>query len=208
MIAYASRTSGKTVDALRDAGWGLLITPGSSVKRPAPGMPYVLDNGAWSAHTLGIPWDADAFRELVKEWGAGADWVAAPDIVCGGMASLKRSLSWMPWLLPRCRRVVIPVQDGMKADDLAPHVGADVGIFVGGSTEWKESSTLAEWGPLSSSTGCWLHVARVNSVRRIAICKDAGAHSIDGSSVSRFRKTLPKLDAAVRHGHLFAGWPA
>ena len=159
-------------------------------------MPWCLDNGAWTAHTQGTPWDEAGFRRLVSAWGDGADWIAAPDIVMGGAASLARSLSWVDLLLAY-GLVLIPVQDGMTADQLRPHVGPSVGIFVGGSADWKESS-LPSWGALCASAGAHLHVARVNSARRVALCAAVGAHSLDGSSVSRFRVTLPRLDAARR----------
>lgn len=195
-MAYSSRCSGRTADALRDAGWGMLLAPGSRPPRPYPGMPWCLDNGAWTAHTQGTPWDDAGFRRLVSEWGVGADWIAAPDIVMGGDESLRRSLSWLDELMP-LGVVLVPVQDGMTADDLRPHVGPRVGIFVGGSAVWKEAS-LPMWGSLCADRGAHLHVARVNSARRIALCAAVGAHSIDGSSVSRFRATLPRLDAARR----------
>jgi predicted ABC-type ATPase len=39
----------------------------------------------------------------------------------------------------------------------------------------------------------------VNSAKRIKLCSAAGAHSIDGTSATRFSKTLPRLDAALVH---------
>ena len=202
-MSYASRCSGRTADLMHAAGWGFLLVPNSCPPRPDPRMPYVLDNGAWFAHTHGTEWDSHGFARLVSQHGAGCDWVAAPDIVAGGAKSLKRSLGWVPLLLSMCPKVLIPVQDGMTAEDLEPLVGDRVGLFVGGSTEWKEHSTVRIWGPLARRTGCHLHVARVNSVRRIALCQDAGADSIDGTSVVRYSKTLPKLDGAIRQEHIF-----
>lgn len=195
MIAYTSRCSGATADALRDAGWRFLLSPGSRPATPYPGMGWALDNGAWSCHTQGTAWDAEAFASLVARVGAGADWIAAPDVVCGGAASLALSLSWLPRLA--AHRVLIPVQDGMTGADLAPVLGPRVGIFVGGSTEWKLSS-LGMWGAAARRSGCWLHVARVNTERRIRMCLDVGATSFDGSSPARFRVNLARLDRARR----------
>lgn len=196
MIAYTSRCSGRTARDLRDAGWRFLLLPGSRPRRPFAGMGWAIDNGAWTAHTSQSPWDERGFVELIDEWGSGADWIAAPDIVAGGADSLALSVSWLARLTP-IAPVLIPVQDGMVPDDLAPHVGPRVGLFVGGTTEWKEA-TMRQWGALARAVGCWLHVARVNTVRRIVLCQDAGADSFDGTSPVRFRKTLPKLDGARR----------
>ncbi len=61
-----------------------------------------------------------------------------------------------------------------------------------------------DWGQLARRRNCHLHVGRVNSARRIAICAAAGATSYDGSSASRFATSLPPLDKATRQPDLFA----
>jgi hypothetical protein len=195
MMSYASRTGTKrNLAALRANGWRLMVSAKGVLR--TEGFPYALDNGAWTAFQQGQPFDFDAFEKAVDMLGAGADFIVAPDIVCGGMASLELSLEWVPDLLDRCGpMVLIAVQDGMTADDLRPHVNTDVGLFVGGSTEWKEQS-LPMWGRLKAETGCFLHVGRVNSKRRIKLCAMAGADSFDGSGPSRFAVVIPKLTAA------------
>jgi hypothetical protein len=57
---------------------------------------------------------------------------------------------------------------------------------------------LIRWGRWCRDRGCHYHVARVNTSRRVLHCAAAGAHSFDGSSVSRFVVNLPKLDGARR----------
>lgn len=197
VIGYASRTGGRrNLDALRAAGWRLLVSA-SGVHR-SEGFGYAIDNGAWSAHCSGRPWDRAAFVRCLDLLGRDADWVVAPDVVLGGPASLDLSLSWLGPLLDRTARVLLAVQDGHTADQLAGWLGPRVGLFVGGSTRWKEQSTLAIWGPLARSVGCWLHVGRVNTARRISICSAAGASSFDGTSATKFSTTLRALDAARR----------
>lgn len=201
MISYASRTGTKrNLDALRAAGWRILVSAKGAHR--TEGFPYAVDNGAWTAHQQGVPFDDAAFIKCVNHLGEGADFVVAPDIVMGGMGSLALSLHWLPWLRPRCRRILVPVQDGMTDDDIAPLLGPELGIFVGGSTEWKEA-TAQRWSRLAHRHGAWCHVGRVNTKRRIALCQFAGVDSIDGSSASRYSVTLPKLDGAVRQPSLF-----
>jgi len=196
MIAYASRTgTRRNLDALRVAGWRLLVSARGVLR--TEGFPYALDNGAWTSHQRGEPFDKDAFVRAVNYLGSDADFVVAPDIVCGGKASLALSLHWLQWLKPRCRKVLIPTQDGMSASDLSPFLSPDVGIFVGGTTEWKEATT-SMWAQLARDFGAWCHVGRVNTKRRIAICSCAGVDSFDGSSASRFAATVPLLDGARR----------
>ena len=100
--------------------------------------------------------------------------------------------------------MLLAVQDGIAPADVEAIVGPDVGIAVGGSTGSKES-TCRQWGRLAAEKGAYLHVLRVNTARRIAICADAGAHSFDGTSASRFAKTIRPLDNARRQLSMFGG---
>jgi hypothetical protein len=179
---------------LRRLGWRLLVSP---VRLSTEGFPYGLDNGAWSAYKSGEPWDEDAFVVALETLGGDADWVVAPDIVEAGQASLTLSLRWLPVCRARARRVLIAVQDGMAPADVEPHLSDAVGIFVGGSTEWKLAH-LDTWCALARKLGTWCHVGRVNTERRIRRCLAAGATSFDGSSVTRYAVTGPRLDAARR----------
>lgn len=201
MIGYASRTgTRRNLAALEAHGWRLLVSA-SGVHR-SEGMRYAIDNGAWSAFMQGEEFNADRFRKCCDLLGAGADWIVVPDIVQGGMASLAFSLKWLPEVQAYGAPVLIAVQDGMSSADLRPLLGERVGIFVGGSTEWK-LATLPAWGELARECGCWMHVGRVNSETRIARCHIAGAHSFDGTSATRYAVTLPRLDMARRQGYLF-----
>ena len=200
MIAYASRTGTRTtLAALRDSGWRLLVSAAGVLRHE--GLPYALDNGAWSAYTQGRPFDEAAFLRALRLLGARADWTTLPDVVAGGHASLDLSLRWMRRVNDESPRSLLAVQDGMSADDVRPFLGERVGLFVGGSTAWK-LSTIDQWAGLAREVGCWCHVGRVNSRRRIRHCATAGATSFDGTSVTRFPCTLPELDDAMRQGVL------
>ena len=193
LLAYASRTgTRRNLAVLRKAEWRLLVSP--SCLR-TEGFPYALDNGAWSSYTQGRTFNSRAFEQALSRLGRLADWTVLPDIVTGGQASLELSLRWMRRVLDASPYALLAVQDGLALDDVAPFLGKRVGIFVGGSTVWKEA-TLLQWGALGRQIGCWVHVGRVNSVRRIHLCAMAGVTSFDGSSVSRFACTLPRLNMA------------
>jgi hypothetical protein len=197
VIAYASATrTRRNLCALNSAGWRMLISA-AAPQNYLPGWRYALDNGAWSAFQNGTAFDELAFKSAVGAMGAGADWVIAPDVVCGGLESLAYSLEWLDWTCARSRRVLIAVQDGMTPADLAPFVGRDVGIAIGGSTEWKEEQLArGGWGDLTRPRGAWLHCLRVNTARRIAMCASAGVDSFDGSSATRWADNINRLDTA------------
>lgn len=114
------------------------------------GFRYALDNGAWNAHVRGEAFDEGAFLRAIDRLGGDADWIVLPDIVAGGLRSLAFSMEWSARLgsLPK----MLAVQDGMTASDVRHHLGGMVGIFVGGSTGWKEA-TMAEWGNAGARGG-------------------------------------------------------
>src|SRR5688572_14228650 len=75
------------------------------------GFPYALDNGAWTDFSHNRDFDDEKFKPLVDRLGGQADWIVAPDIVAGGLRSLRLSLVWLAPLLVRTRMVLVPVQD-------------------------------------------------------------------------------------------------
>ena len=200
MIGYASRTGTKRIlDALWEHNWRLLVVSGAVLR--TEGFQYGLDNGAWSQRDNGT-FDPAPFLVALRLLGHNADFVVAPDIVGGGLPSLKMSKSWLPFLRQHGRRRLIAVQEGMTRADLEPLVSDTVGIFVGGaSAEWKMDTLRDVWGPLRKDTGCYLHVGRVNSRKRILACGAAGADSFDGTSVTKFGVHLPMLDRAIHDAH-------
>jgi len=195
MEAFASRTgTKKNLFALRAAGWGLLVSA-AGVHRTEGFDLYCLDNGAWTAHQSNRPWNGAEFVKIVRSLGGGASFTVAPDIVAGGIKSLELSTAWIPWLLLHTPRVLIPVQNGMEPDDVRGYLGARVGIFLGGDTAWK-LGTMGQWGKVARAAGCYYHIGRVNSAKRIKACAMSGANSIDGTSATIYSKTLPMLDNA------------
>ena len=215
MIAYASRTgTARNLDAFRLAGWRVLVSAAGELR--TEGFAYAIDNGAWSSHTQGVPFDDDAFVRAVDLLGASADWVVAPDVVGGGLDSLALSMRWLPWILERTARVLVPVQNGMDAGDVVHILGPRVGLFVGGDDlaprppirarpvmTWKER-TAPYWATLCRANGAYCHVGRVNTRNRIRICAAAGVDSFDGTSGSRFAVNVPKVDAWRRQPSLLA----
>jgi hypothetical protein len=202
MISYASRTgTRRNLEALRGAGWRLLVTP-SCVR--TEGFRHALDNGAWSSFCQKTAWDDAAFKKALTKVGGSSDFVVVPDIVQGGLASLDLSLKWLPSVLSETRLALIAVQDGMLPSDIEPFLGDNVGIFVGGSTDWKLNS-LPGWARLARKHSSYIHVGRVNSAKRISVCLMHSVNSIDGTSASRFSKTIPLLDGALRQRSLFTG---
>lgn len=197
MIAYASNTSTRrNVEALRAAGWRVMISPTCHAKIPPESMRFAIDNGAWTAHKENQPFDGAAFCNLVERYGAAADFIVIPDIVAGGKDSLDFSVSWLP-KLRNLKQLLLPIQDGMTAHDVGMVLRQNVrvGLFLGGTTAFKLREMYA-WGMVAHAWRRWFHVGRVNTRRRIRLCAEAGADSFDGSSASRYSQEVPLLQAA------------
>lgn len=194
MIPYASRTGTKrNLAALREHGWNLLVSARGPHRNE--GFRYGIDNGAWTAHQKAEPFHDGAFLRVVASIGLGAEWIVVPDVVGDRLASLRLTEQWLPRLEGHAR-LLVAVQDAMELPDVGGWLGPRCGLFLGGSTSWKES-TMQRWGDASRRVSCYYHVARVNTARRIIMARRAGAHSIDGTSASRFSVTVPELTAAV-----------
>lgn len=198
-MGYATTTRTKrNISVLREHGWRLLLTPDI---RTDHGMPYAIDNGAWGCHQRGESFNSLAFCELVTSHGRGADWIVVPDIVEGGIESLRFTAEWLP-RLEGIAPLLVAIQDGYTREDVEPWLGPTVGLFLGGSTAYKEQM-MPFWGRIAKETGCYYHVARVNSKRRVKLCAMAGADSIDGTSCTRFAVNTPKMTAALHQGTLW-----
>jgi hypothetical protein len=205
ITAYASRTGTRqNLAALRAAGWRLMVSAKGVLR--SEGMPWALDNGAWTAYQRGEAFDERAFCVAVDRMGEGADFIVVPDIVAGGLRSLEYSLHWLDKLKGLGTPMVLAVQDGMAAADVAQYMGAGrdrvQGLFIGGTTEYK-LATLGEWVALAKAKRVMVHVGRVNTMKRIRYCVGMGANSFDGSGPSRYVTELRKLDEVRRTPDLF-----
>lgn len=206
MICYSSPTGTLYNAALmKKHGWRLICAPKTHPNRFAAcrGMPFALDNGAWSAHQAGADFDFDAFRVLANQYGSRADFLIAPDIVGGGEESLRLTKSWLSFCLQASRLVLIAVQDGHTIEQVMPLLSSRVGVAIGGSTDWKvQALARRTWAPVAEK-GFYLHCLRVNTKRRIELAATSMCHSFDGSSPARFAKTTARLSQWAAQTNLF-----
>lgn len=185
MIGYGGGTgSPKQIAQLAEAGFGMMLGP-TTPKSTA--LRYALDNGAFPCWLKKRPWDEAAFMKLldtVEKYERKPDFGCCPDIVAGGLKSLEFSLAWME-RLPSCYPWYLAVQDGMTEADVSPALPRFAGLFVGGSTDWKMSSSPI-WVRLAHQNGKPVHIGRVNTVARaLTVGKLYGADSFDGNNWNR-----------------------
>lgn len=145
--------------------------------------PVALDNGAYSYHLKGIPFDDEKFHRALERFGPRAEWIVVPDKVGDADASMEMAEKWMPKLegLP----LLMCMQDGMELSDMEHWLPKIDGIFLGGSTAYKLRG-IKEFTKPITDMGKRFHVGRVNTIKRIQLCQWHGVTSIDGSGVSRW----------------------
>lgn len=172
--------SGATKTVARYAGHpnlGQLMRPGNGNK---PTLPiWAADNGAFSG------FDATAFLAMLERLPRSAQWVAAPDAVADWRATAALFDEWEPRIRALGFRVAYVLQDGAES---VPWERLDC-LFIGGSTRYKLSQAAARWMAEAKRRGKWVHVGRVNSIRRLRWCLDYGADSVDGTQASMFPDT-------------------
>lgn len=179
--------SGATRDITPDVGE--LIVPRQwndpASLRLTPGR-WAMDNGAFAG------FDEGAFVRMLERFAPypGCLFVVAPDAVADAAATLARWPFWSRLIRGLGLPPAFVLQDGITPERVPTDAAA---LFVGGSTEFKESAHAASICAYGKARGLWVHVGRVNSRRRLKLIAEFGADSFDGTGFSRHGATnIPK----------------
>lgn len=186
MRLYTAGGSKANRQACRELGVGLMMCDGW--RDPSEYPYFAVDNGAYSAWSQGKSWDPSTFLRILhrcEEEHRTPDFAVLPDIVGGGIFSLKRSRDWLRALreMHPGMRFALAVQDGMEPCDesILTGMGGVRTIFVGGTMEWK-LRTMAAWADFAHKHGLECHVGRIGTVERMLMADSAGADSIDSTT--------------------------
>ena len=156
---------------------GQLLTPLTRYRNRAAeeGRPWAMDNGAFSQFRK------SAFMALMQREIANATsclFVACPDVVGCHDRTLDLFGVWHVRVAPYPPAFV--AQDG--CDRIPEEARA---LFVGGSTEFKQSPEALLLAKDARARGLWVHVGRVNSQDRYNRWVPY-ADSCDGSGISQY----------------------
>lgn len=189
MVMIGNDARPATIDlAKRHVGkLGWLIST-SCYKNPREGVPFALDNGAFSAYKNGTAWDEKVWLsmlEKVKKTNLDPVWVAVPDVVANRDETLRSWERYAPIASEFGWPLAFVAQDKMTPSDVPENAAV---IFIGGTTSWKLRS-LYTWTRHFPR----VHVGRVNTIFRLQNVERAGAESCDGTGW--FRKTFNGPDA-------------
>lgn len=139
-------------------------------------------------------WNEQSFCDMcekVSRLRMPIRWVAVPDVVGDWKETLTKFEGWNAFLRSLKLKRAFVLQDG-QPENLIPWIDISA-VFLGGSTEYKLSDEALEICIRARSRGMWVHVGRVNSIKRISRFVGV-AHSIDGMSFSRYPdENLPKV---------------
>jgi len=175
MKIYLGIGGSKKVDAFRKKwGCGWLLNPDNHRKNDGP---YILDNGAYSAWKNKTQWNENKFKILIGKY-PDYDFVVAPDIVCGGMDSLKQSLKYIDEIPSP---LYLAVQDGMQGETIRKYLSGFNGIFIGGSIQWKYQ-TSRMWADIAHLHKLKCHAGRVGTYEGLIQMHFAGVDSVDTTS--------------------------
>lgn len=106
-------------------------------------------------------------------------FATAPDVVGDAKATLKRSTPMLQHIRDAGYKAALVAQDGMAPDDI-PWREVDA-LFIGGTTDWKLGHEAAALADHARRLGLWVHMGRVNSLRRLRIAQSFGCQSADGT---------------------------
>jgi hypothetical protein len=186
-VKYLSGVEHPVTRRLQPLGCGLMLNPASGTTRARmDGYQFAVDNGCYQPSDPAKAQDPDRVAQWLC-WMAtlpteGRMFAVAPDVY----ADAEATWEWSDWWLEAIRWLGWPValvaQNG--AEDHAPMWDEierwDV-LFVGGDTDWKLSSDAADCIREAQLHDKWIHVGRVNTLRRWRWCLDLGVDSVDGT---------------------------
>ena len=173
---------------MRDGLLGIIDTPQRWGKRP-DGVTWAADNGCFGK---GYPGDEKWLNWLDGNDPADCLFATAPDVVVDAAATLERSAPHLPAIRALGYPAALVAQDGLEHLPV-PWDDFDA-LFIGGSTEWKLGLHAATLAAAARRRGKYVHMGRVNSLRRYKYAEHIGCHSVDGTYLTFGPdKNLPKL---------------
>jgi hypothetical protein len=157
-------------------GLPAMLTPRMR-QMPPEGQPWAADNGRFASPKDYT--DAGYLAWLAKMPSETCLFATAPDVVGDAVATLAMSAPLLDPIRHLGYRVALVAQDGLER--LAVPWDEFDALFIGGSTEWKLGDAVAGLAEEARRRGKWVHMGRVNSLRRLRHAQSIGCDSADGT---------------------------
>lgn len=119
-------------------------------------------------------------------------FVTVPDVVCDSRATAERWIEWAAEFHKRNLPRAYVLQNGIEEHppEYAIPWNNLRAIFIGGDNAFKHSAWVRRCVAIARQAGRWVHMGRVNSIKRLEYAKRIGCHSVDGSGMSRFENRV------------------
>lgn len=165
-----------------------MVTPRMG-QRPPAGQPWAADNGRFSA-------PQNYTDEKYLEWLGRMPvesclFATAPDVVADAAATLTLAVPMFAPIRALGYPVAFVAQDGQESLPV-PWDGFDA-LFIGGTTGWKLGPGAAALAREAKERGKWVHMGRVNSLRRMQYAESIGCDSADGTVLKHDPQRRPDL---------------
>lgn len=161
---------------LLDNNIGALLTPISQRSTPSSDWIWAADNACFASK-----WDEKKWFSWLesKPNPASALFATVPDVVADHAGTRERWDRYAPMVSRLGYKPAFVLQNGATIDDVPfDTMGA---LFIGGTTDFKLSKEAREFVSICKEKNIWVHMGRVNSLRRMEIAKSWGCDSVDGT---------------------------
>ncbi|MCW2899993.1 MAG: hypothetical protein JWO67_2258, partial [Streptosporangiaceae bacterium] len=197
MLYFANPSTPAIKQQMVSGRLACIITPRQGNRRPS-GSAWCVDNGCGPGKDgkagAGYPGDNKYLGMLQDLWWAeGSDpcdpdtsdacFAVAPDVLGDAGATLKRSRHMLGWIRHIGFPTALVAQNGLE-DLPVPWDDFDV-LFLGGDTAWKLGPAARDLTAQAKARGKWVHMGRVNSLRRLRYADAIGCDSADGTKLTR-----------------------
>lgn len=219
MIYLTGATSNRDEPLFIAAGVGLIVTPRSSYEKRIPRYAYwAADNGCFSLTTyVGDDKWLEWLDRLPRDgclFAVVPDVARRPDGSLGGdpEATWEKFLEFGPVVQEMGFPAALAAQNGIESmPNLREQIEACDCLFLAGNDEWKLGPSAALVARLARNAGKWVHMGRVNSMKRMKWARAIGCQSADGTFVkyARRRRTSdanPDDDRLDRGVDGVSGW--
>jgi hypothetical protein len=154
-----------------------MIAMGQGGHRLVSGQKWAADNGRYaSPHKYT---DAKYLAWLRRHDAESCLFATAPDVVGDAVTTLLLSAPMYAPIRALGYPVALVAQDGLEHLDVPWH---DIdALFIGGTTDWKLGPGAADLAREARRRGKWVHMGRVNSLRRMRYAESIGCDSADGT---------------------------
>jgi hypothetical protein len=175
---YATASGPRVRDAMAAGLLGMIATPAAGNNGPT-GVDWCADNSCFTPGRY--PGDPAYLRWLTHgdDRAGRCAFATAPDAPFDASATLVRASPMLEQIRAAGYPAALVAQDGLE--DLPVPWGSFDALFLGGTTQWKLGPAAAQLAAQARQRGLWVHMGRVNSLRRLRYAHSIGCHSVDGT---------------------------